>query len=407
MHNRTPGGLKSLSQSPREAAFLHNPHPFYARARDCGDLIYWPDLDRICAVSHRAVNYFLRHRDWGRETMRTPAPAPWLTPFRKVEAYSLLERDPPHHTRLRAAVGNAFTSRSIAVFEPMIRAAADRLLDRFAAQPSVDLQAAYANILPVITIVRILGLPDGIEADLIGWSRRMVAMYQVEPSVDTERAAGKAAAEFAEFARTLIRDRRRRSDDTLLSTLLTMKTDGPALSDDELTSLLILLLNAGHEATACAIGNAIATIIDHCPPDMRPSRRGEADSLVAEALRWDPPLHMFERHAKKDSRHFGHDFRRGDTIALLLAAAGRDSQIFADSDQFDPARTDGSTGVAFGAGVHYCLGAPLARLEIAIALEQLFARWPAVALAQPIRYADRYHFRSLEALHVRLQPTAR
>ena len=393
--------LKQLVQPPSDPGFVQNPYGFYERARESGDLFYWQDYGRVCAVSHRSVNALLRDRNWGRETQALPT-AEWLEPFRKLEEYSLLEMDPPRHTRLRNAVSRAFTSRAAAAFAPMITDIADHLIAELGGHSVVELQRGYAELLPLLTITRILGVPDGMEDSLIGWSRQMVAMYVSGRTMATEQSAGKAAFEFAEFMTGLLAERRRTAAGDLMSSLVAAEMDGQPISDPELLSTCVLLLNAGHEATACAIGNAIKAVVNHCSVDQRPNRPGQAAKFVEEALRWDPPLHMFERHAKTDSRIFGHSFCRGETVGLLLAAANRDPAVFRNPQEFDPSRADLAANAAFGAGVHFCLGAPLARLEIAIALERLFNKWPDLSLVGAPRYAARYHFRGLENLNAKI-----
>lgn len=306
----------------------------------------------------------------------------------------MLEREPPAHTRLRGLVLRAFTSRRIAALDPEIAALAHTLIDRFPDGP-FDLLAAFAELLPVTIIARLIGVDDAQAPQLLAWSHDMVAIYQARRDRAVEDRAEAAARDFSAFLADLIAIRRRAPRDDLLSHLIAARDAEDRLSADELVATCILLLNAGHEATVHSIGNGVKALLERGL-----AARGDGIApLAEEILRFDPPLHMFTRHALEDTEAFGHRFARGDTVGLLLAAAGRDPAAFPDSGRFDPSRMP-NAHVAFGAGLHFCVGAPLARREMQIALPILFARCPRLALAETPRYADRYHFHGLETLTV-------
>lgn len=386
--------LPRFAQSPTDPAFVQDPYPFYARARAAGDLFWWEDYARPCAVSHAAVTALLRDRRLGREAPAECAPAipAHLEPFYAVEAHSMLELEPPRHTRLRGLVLRAFTSRRIAALAPEIEALCHGLIDAFPADRPFDLLDAYARIVPVVIIARLLGVPETRADDLLAWSNAMVAMYQARRSRAAEDAAAAAARDFSAFIRDHAAAKRRAPADDLISTLLAAEAEGDRLSTDELVTTCILLLNAGHEATVHTLGNGIRTLLERGIREVDPA-------TVEEVLRHDPPLHIFTRWVYEDVTLFGHAFRRGDSIACLLAAANRDPAAYAAPDRFDPAR-DGPANTSFGGGIHFCVGAPLARLELLIALRVLLERCPDLALAEPPRYADVYHFHGLERLMV-------
>ncbi len=263
----------------------------------------------------------------------------------------------------------------------------------------------FAERLPVVVIARLLGLPDASADDLLAWSHAMVAMYQARRDRAVEDAANAAARAFAAFLRAHVDARRSRPGDDLVTELIAAEEAGDRLDTEELIATCVLLLNAGHEATVHAIGNGVATILGQGLDPARLFADAQAtDATVEEVLRHDPPLHLFTRHALVDVEVLGHRFARGETVGCLLAAANRDPARFTAPARFDPRRYERGGGAAtqlsFGAGIHFCVGAPLARLELAIALPLLFARRPGLALTAPPRFADRYHFRSLEALHV-------
>ena len=386
--------LPRISQSPTEDGFVQNPYPFYDRARSLGDLVYWTDCKMPVAVSHRGVSTILKDRRFGREALKAAATPPHLDPFYAVEAHSMLELEPPRHTRLRGLVLRAFTSRRIAGLAPEISVLCEHLVSEFPRGP-FDLLDAYAQKVPVIVIARLLGVPETMAPQLLSWSNAMVAMYQARRDRAVEDAAARAAGDFADFLRDYVETRRTRPADDLISHLIAAEEDGTRLSTDELITTCILLLNAGHEATVHTIGNGVKALLSE-------GHKLNGDpATVEEVLRFDPPLHLFTRHVYEDCEVFGHRFEPGDEVGCLLAAANRDPKLVPDPARFDPARPPVSH-LSFGAGIHFCVGAPLARLELQIALDTLKTACPGLTLTSPPRYANLYHFHGLECLSVTL-----
>jgi cytochrome P450 len=386
--------MKTLTQSPTDPAFVQDPYPFYARARATGPLVFWSDYDMPVATTHAAVNTLLRDRRFGREPV-TPREIPdHLAPFYAVEAHSMLELEPPRHTRLRSLVLRAFTNRRIKALAPEIHALTAELIDAFP-EADFDLLEAFCRPIPVIVIARLLGVPETMAPDLLRWSNAMVMMYQAGRTRAQEDEAVGATIEFVDFMHGYIDRRRSDPRDDLISALIAAEEDGARLTTDEMITTCILLLNAGHEATVHTLGNAVKLALE---TGARPG--ADAARFVEDVLRYDPPLHLFTRWAYEDVEIAGHLFRRGDEVGLLLASAGRDETVYAEADRFVPDRADGPANLAFGAGLHFCVGAPLARLEMQIALPILFERCPGLALADTPRYADIYHFHGLEALRV-------
>lgn len=385
--------MRKLNQSPTDPHFVQDPYTFYQRAQETGDFIWWSDYDMACAVSHKMVHAVLRDRRMGRECPPELAPVipAHLQPFYDVEAHSMLELEAPRHTRLRALVLRAFTSRTIAALAPDIRALCHQLVDHFTDQP-FDLLQYYAQPVPVIIISRLLGVPEERADDLLRWSNAMVAMYQARRTPEIEAAAIAATNDFVAFMRGYVAQRRKTPADDLISTLIAAEADGQKLSEDELITTCILLLNAGHEATVHTLGNGTKTLLEQ-------GVTGITEATVEEIIRYDPPLHMFTRWVYEDVPLGEHSFRRGDQIACLLAAANRDPLAYDRPEVFDPARK-GPQNASFGGGIHFCVGAPLARLELQIALEVLFERCPTLRLAEAPRYGDVYHFHGLERLMV-------
>ncbi len=399
--------MLSLSQSATEPDFVQDPYRFYARARDgagdgardgAGDLFFWEDYGLPMAVSYRAVNTLLRDRRFGRAPLTPRAVPEHLAPFYAVEAHSMLELDGPRHARLRALTLRAFTSRRIARLAPEIAALSHALIDAFPAG-AFDLIPAFAQRIPIIVICRLLGVPEDMADRLLDWSHAMVAMYQARRDRALEERAVAATEAFVAFMRAYVDERRARPADDLITELIAAEEAGEKLSTDELITTCILLLNAGHEATVHAMANAVKLLLE--VPGARaallaPETR---EAALEETLRLDPPLHLFTRFAHEEAELFGHRFAPGDEVGLLLPAANRDPARWQAPDRFDPTRAQRSH-LSFGAGAHFCIGAPLARLELATALPILFEHCPALALAAPPEYANLYHFHGLGRLMV-------
>lgn len=384
--------LPRVRQSPTDDAFVQNPYLFYDKVRAMGDLVFWEDYSIPVAASYRVVSALLKDRRFGREPDIPKDVPPHLQPFYALERNSMLELDPPRHTRLRGLTIRAFTSRRIKSLAPEITALCHHLIERFPSG-AFDLLPNYASQVPVIIIARMLGVPEAMSEKLLSWSNDMVAVYQARRDLAIEMRAGQAAAEFAEFLREHVNHRRRYPTDDLISELISAEEDGGRLSTDELIATCILLLNAGHEATVHTLGNGIKTLLE------RGLRLEGTEGSIEEILRFDPPLHLFMRTARDETTLFGHKFAKGDEVGCLLAAAGRDPDVWSNPARFEP-RREAKTNLAFGAGIHFCLGAPLARLELSIAIKTLGARFPNLALAEPPRYANLYHFHGLERLLV-------
>ena len=393
--------FSTFTQSPIDRRFVQNPYPFYEVARESGDLFLWKDYDRVCAVSHKAVNTLLRDRRWGRqipEELKDNFPE-HIRPFVELDRSGMLEREPPAHTRLRSLVVRAFTSRGIAALEPGITALVNQLIEEFP-DSEFDLLRCFGEVIPVIVIARLLGIPEDMANQLLQWSHDMVAMYQAKRDREIEDKAVVATTEFSNYIKRHIDHRRKSPTDDLMSQLIAVENEGEKLSTEELISTCILLLNAGHEATVHAIGNGVKSILESNWNPKELFEQKTIDATVEEILRFDPPLHKFERYAYEDMHMFGYDFKRGEQVALLLAAANRDPSVFSNPATFDPYRIS-KQHLALGAGIHFCVGAPLARMELSIALPILFSRCPNIEISQTPQYSDRYHFHGLTELIIR------
>ncbi|MCB1440054.1 MAG: cytochrome P450 [Nitratireductor sp.] len=403
--------LPVFSANPAGPEFYLDPYPHYARMHELGPAFVWREYGLITFARHRLVNALLRDRRLGREATHVmsreeaglPEIPEHVKPFYDFEANSILEREPPVHTRLRKLVNRAFVSRNIEGLAPAIATLANGLIDEMLSNDSreADLLPAYCEKIPVIVIARLLGVPDDKCEQLLAWSHAMVAMYQFNRSRQIEEEAVAATLAFSAYVRELAAERRKSPREDLLTALVETEASGDHLSMDELVTTAVLLLNAGHEATVHALGNSVKALLTNGadPGKLFDSREASARA-VEELLRFDPPLHMFTRFVLEDMEIEGATLKRGQTVALLLGAANHDPQVFRDPSRLDFAR-GGEGQLAFGAGIHFCLGAPLARLEMAIALPLLFERLPGLKLKkEPVR-ANRYHFNGLESLDVR------
>ncbi len=397
---------RRLSLDPSDAAFVQDPYRSYDTMRAAGPALFWEQYSHWCLFDHAGVSAGLRDRRLGREILHvaTREELGWaeipsrLAPFYDVDALSMLDREPPAHTRLRALVSRAFVTRQVERLTPRIATLTHGLIDRFESDGRTELIAALAVPVPVAVIAELLGVPAQAGGRLLDWSHRMVAMYRIGRTRAEEDSAVAATAEFVEFLKELVQARRRTPQDDLVSRLIEASDDGGRLSEDELIASCILLLNAGHEATVHAIGNGVRAVLESgCDTRSLCGTDAAVQATVEEALRIDPPLHMFTRYAMSDLDCAGISLRKGERIGLMLGAANHDPAAYDDPRRFQPGRP-GPAHVSFGGGIHFCLGAPLARLELQVVLPILLRRLPGLRLARPPGYANSYHFRGLKAL---------
>ena len=400
---------RSLALDPRDPAFVQDPYVAYRALHEQSPVFYWRDYGYWCFARHEDVSMLLRDRRFGRQVLHVlsrselgwPEPPAHLAPFAAYERHALLELEPPAHTRMRTLVNRPFLARVTERLRPRLASMADDLVNRFSSSGTVELIEHFATPLPVMAICEVLGVSLSLAPQLLSWSHDMVAMYQARRDVDVEHRAARAAQEFSACVRGLLRERRSAPGDDLLSALLASTCDGDPLSDDELSSTAMLFLIAGHEATVHAIGNGVRALLAQHVDLGAAFRTPESIACtVEELLRFDTPLHLFTRYVLEDCEVAGVRFVRGERIGLLLGAANHDPARFAAPERCDPGRIP-NPHLSFGGGIHFCIGAPLARLELQIALPLLFERLPGLSLAAPARFRDTYHFRGLESLWLR------
>jgi cytochrome P450 len=400
---------RRASAQPRDLAFYRDPYAFYDAVHADSPAFFWDNYDHWCFAGFKDVSALLRDKRFGRqilhlmsrEELGMPPPKAHTAAFDATEKYTLLNLEPPDHTRLRALVNRAFVSRNVEQLRPRIERLANELIDGFELEGHAELLRSFAVPIPAIVIAEMIGMPAEMAMQLVDWSNRMVAMYMYGVTYETELDANQASIEFIAYIRELIAARRANPREDLLMHMLTGEVNGEKLTDDEVISTTILLLNAGHEATVHTTGNAVKAIIESgLEPSTLFASEKQTEATVEECLRFDAPLHMFTRYALQDVElEGGLSFRQGEVIGLMLGAANRDPARFADANRFDPFRTDGAN-VSFGAGIHFCIGAPLARIEMQVALKTLFDRLPGLRFSAPPQYKNIYHFHGLEKLEV-------
>jgi cytochrome P450 len=394
--------------TPHDPGFVADPYPAYAELRAAGRIHYDQRSDHWLVPHHADVGALLRDRRFGRtylhvathQEMGRPPEPDYLGPFWYLIRNGMLDREPPDHTRLRRLVAKAFTPRMVERQRPGIQAVVDRLVGRIAAAGGGDLVADLAEPLSVTVVADLLGVPEPDRPLLRPWSAQICGMYEVDPSEEAGRVASRAATEFSDYLRVLSRERRARPADDLVSALTMVVDGGDQLTEDELIGTCVLLLNAGHEATVNATGIGWWQLFRH--PDQLARLRREPGLLpraVDELLRFDTPLQMFERWVLEDAEICGVPVPKGAELGLLFGSANRDPAVFDHPDRLDVAR-EPNPHLTFGAGTHYCIGAPLGRLELELSFATLLRRLPALALAEDPRWKPTYVLRGLQALRV-------
>jgi cytochrome P450 len=368
-----------------DPAFVADPYPTFARLRRESPVLWHEPTGQHLALSFALCNAVLRDRRFGRLWV-DKAPAEQFEPFNLLHRNQMMETEPPDHTRLRSLVAKAFARGHVERLRPHVQQIADDLLDKVAGAGEFDLIEDFAEPLPVAVIAELLGVPEVDRQKLRPWSQAIVKMYEFgrTPRLDADAIA--ASGEFADYMRDLAARRRAEPRDDLVSHLALAEERGHMLSEDELVASAILLLNAGHEASVNAFGNGLVTLLDH-PQQLARLRadRGLVPSAIEEMIRFDAPLQLFERTAREAMQVGDVTVGEGERVAALLGSANRDPNAFVDADEFDIARQP-NHHLGFGAGLHHCLGAPLARMELQISLPAMLDRFPRLELAGvPVR----------------------
>ncbi len=401
---------ETLELDPSDPGFIADPYPALNRLRESARVFYDTERQRWFVTRHDDVRSCLRDRRLGRnfrhllspEEIGVPPLDPRWQAFWDAERWSLLWLEPPDHTRIRKLVAAAFTPRSVEALREPARELAHGLLEPLAEAGEMELLYDYAQPYSIAVICRMLGVPLDRHRDLLDWSHQMVKMYEFEVPLEAATAANRAATEFRDYVHELIRERRARPRDDMVTALVEARVDGGRLSNDEIVSTVIVLLNAGHEATVNTLGNGMLAFARR-PEQWQRVVGGDVlpSAAIEEMIRFDPPLQLFERWV------LGDDFAIGDVsipcgakIAMLFGAANRDPRVFERPDEFDVGRENAAQHIGFGGGIHVCIGAPLARVELEASVDTLRHRWPEFQLAEEPRRTGAFVIWGLEAIRL-------
>ncbi|RCG28921.1 cytochrome P450 [Sphaerisporangium album] len=393
---------------PWNPEFVAHPYDVYRELRETAPVSFFEPTGQWLVARHQDVNAALRDRRLGRSYLhvasheeygREPEPD-FQEPFWRVIRAGMLDVEPPVHTRLRRLVSKAFTPRMVEELRPRVRRIAGELVDAFVERGGGDLIAEVAEPLPVTVIAEMLGVPESDRHLLRPWSADICGMYELTPSEEAQHTAVRAASEFSDYLAGLAAARRADPGDDLISALAQVVDEGDRLTEEELIGTCVLLLNAGHEATVNVTGNGWWSLFRN-PAELERLRTDPSllPSAMEELMRFDTPLQMFERWVLQDITIGEVEIPKGVEVALLFGSANRDPAVFADPGRLDLGRKD-NPHISFGAGLHFCLGAPLARVELAESFGALLRTAPKLELVEEPAWKPNYVIRGLESLKV-------
>jgi unspecific monooxygenase len=396
--------------APEDLAFVADPYPAYEELRRDTPVRYDEATDHWLIARYEDVNRLLRDRRFGRtylhrfthEEMGRPDPPVWHAPFWDLINAGILDMEGTDHSRVRRLVSKAFTPAYVEGLRPRIERLVADLVDALAGAGEIDLLPSVAEPLPVTVIAEMLGVPDADRHLLRPWSGDICKMYELNPSLDAQRDAVRASEEFSGYLRGLARERSERPGTDLISQLAQVVDDGERLTLDELVGTCVLLLNAGHEATVNSTLLGWWTLFRH--PEQLAALRADPELVrtgVDELLRFDTPLQMFERWVLEPFELHGVEIPRGAELGLLFGSANRDPAMFEAPDELRLDR-DPNPHLTFGAGIHFCLGAPLGRLELQTSFRALLTRFPRIEAVEEPEWKPGYVIRGFEGLRVRL-----
>jgi len=387
---------------------LADPYPVYRRLRESGPVVHVPQVDAWVATGYDAVSAGLRDPALSSDRyprVRQRLAGKSLDHLATDRVRSLINRDAPDHTRLRALVSKAFTPKAITALAGRVRGIVDWLLDAAPAAGVMDVVESLACPLPVIVIAEMLGVPAADRDRFKQWSNEVSVVFAGDLGLLGEASVRRAAAareELVEYLAAAVAERRRSPRDDLLTALIAAEEGGGRLTEEELYSTAVLLMIAGNETTTNLIGNGINVLLRH--PEQLERVRADPGSIpraIEEILRFDSPVQLTTRLAKRDVDLAGVRIPAGDWVYLVLGAANRDPDQFPDPDRFDIERLS-NKHVSFGGGPHFCLGAPLARLEALVAIRSLCERYPRLRPGAGLpEYRNNFNLRGLKSLPVR------
>ena len=378
--------------------FVRNPYPVLEELRRHGKPLWHEEMKLWLAATHADASAVLRSKTLGRAFSPQEPSELWET-FNWLHADSIMENEGTKHTRLRTLVSKAFNRGQIEKLAPRIEAIVEELLNVCAEKKEFDLLADFAEPLPVRVIAELLGVSPSDTEYLRPWSQAIVKMYEFDVTEEEERAAEKAGREFAEMIAKMVEDRKKNLTNDLVSQLVHVEEAGVKLTLRELIATCVLLLNAGHEASVNAFGNGfVAAIEDSRARDLLSTHaRTITPTAVEEFFRFDAPLQLFERTAIENTDFNGVVIEKGMKIAALLGSANRDELVFENPNEMNLERKP-NNHISFGGGIHFCLGAPLARLELGISLPALFERFSNIEILTEPRRRENFVLRGFSAI---------
>lgn len=397
-----------VSFQPGTPGFYANPHVLYRALRERDPVHAVPGSSSWLVTRYEDVAHVLKDARFGKRMDHSGPPPEIEADIRPaVELLNrfMLFRDPPDHTRLRGLVSKAFTPRMIELLVPRIQAITDELLEEIATREEAELVADFAFPLPVIVIAEMLGVPAGDRQKFKDWSNLVACLIDFNASRSLFVEGSQVVQELTEYLRGIVAERRRSPQNDLISALIRAEENEQKLTEEELIASCVLLLVAGHETTVNLIANGVYTLLTHPEQHALLLEKPELiPGAVEEILRYESPVQMTSRLAQTDVIIGSRTITRGQEVLVSLGAANRDPAVFAEPDRFDITRQP-NPHLAFAAGIHYCLGAALARMEGQVAIGSLLRRFPNLALAEPeVTWKESVVFRSLQSLKVRLIP---
>lgn len=395
---------------PTNAEFLANPYPFYKTLRETSPIFFYEPWQKYVLMAYEDVNRLLRDKRLGRvshnDTLEDIQSRPTENErrFERSRIGSLLEIEPPDHTRIKDVFHAAFTPKRVRALGEKVALLCDDLVTKLLAKDKheADLIADFAQPIPVTVIADLLGIPEADRHQLVPWSSGIIGWFEPYRTAEMEAEAVRCAEGFMDYLKNLITVRRKSLGDDLLSAMISVHDENPEkLSELELINNCILLLNAGHEAVVNVIGNGMYALLRHKEQWQALKQNHDLiPTAIEEMMRFDTPLQFFERVTHEDIHYKGFDWPKGTTLCLYYSSANHDPAMFEAPEQFDISRNP-NPHIAFGLGLHYCIGAPLARVELQAALKALATRLPKLELVETPEYLPKNVFRYLTELKVK------
>lgn len=403
--------IVTLDRQLGSPGFFADPYPIYAKLREQAP-IYWSETWRAWVCTNyddtltllKDSERFSNTNRYG--TMFESLPADLngkIEPLKRVYSGGVLQSDPPEHTRLRELIRSVFSPRAIEQAKPLVLAAADKLIDRVTSHGQMDIATDFASRLPATVLSQLIGIPIADEDDFIGWGEDLMGLQGHGAWTTPEAAlrANRGADRLEHYLRRLAIERRFAPGSDLISELASAHLANDRLTEDELVQTGFTLLTAGHHTTRTLITNALVTLFRH-PPELATlsSDPGLWPSAVEEFLRFESPVQRAWRRVAADTSYKTHKLRNGELMFMMIGAANRDPAHFSDPDTFDVGRRP-NRHLAFGHGIHFCVGAPLARLEAQVALPRLLERLPTLKIDLRPQWHQNIHMRMPQSLRAR------